>query len=56
MVGSVVVWTRDVDGADVAQIPELRLIAFIVLLIVFIIQLLIQVVLLIVIVRGSNNK
>ena len=47
-VGTVVVWTRKVDGAGVTQTPELKLVAFIVLLIAFIIPIMIQVVWLIV--------
>lgn len=46
--GTIVIWTRDVDGAGVAQTPELKLVAFIVLLIAFIIPLIIQIVWLIV--------
>ncbi|MEK4031262.1 DUF3923 family protein [Pseudobacillus sp. FSL P4-0506] len=46
--GTVVVWTREVDGAGVTQTPELKLVAFIVLLIAFIIPLSIQIVWLVV--------
>lgn len=42
--GSFVIWTREVDGAGVTQTPELRWVAFIVLLIAFIFPLIIQVV------------
>jgi len=54
--GTVIVWTREVDGAGVTQTSELKLIAFIVLLIAFIIPLIIQVVWLIVNLRSSSNK
>lgn len=47
-VGTVVIWTREVDGAGVTQTPELKLVAFIVLLIAFILPIIIQVVWLIV--------
>ncbi|MFS8602402.1 MULTISPECIES: DUF3923 family protein [Priestia] len=43
-VGTVVVWTREVDGAGVTQTPELKLLAFIVLLIAFIFPLILQVI------------
>ncbi|CDO03645.1 hypothetical protein BN988_02163 [Oceanobacillus picturae] len=43
-IGTFVVWTREVDGAGVTQSPELKLVAFIVLLIAFIIPLTIQIV------------
>ncbi|MFV5316718.1 DUF3923 family protein [Priestia megaterium] len=40
--GTVVVWTREVDGAGVTQTPQLKLLAFIVLLIAFIFPLIVQ--------------
>lgn len=43
-IGTFVVWTREVDGAGVTQTPELKLVAFIVLLIASIIPLAIQLV------------
>ncbi|MEI3606311.1 DUF3923 family protein [Pseudogracilibacillus sp. SE30717A] len=43
-IGSAVIWLREVDGAGVTQTPELRLIAFVVLLIAFIFPLIIQVI------------
>lgn len=43
-IGTMIIWIREVDGAGVAQTPELRLVAFIVLLIAFIIPLIIQIV------------
>lgn len=55
-IGTIVVWTREIDGAGVTQTPELKLIAFIVLLVAFIIPLIIQVVWLIVNLRSSRNK
>lgn len=53
--GSVVVWTRKVDGAGVAQTFELKLIAFIVLLAAFIIPIIIQVVWLVVNLKKSKS-
>ncbi|GAB1771907.1 DUF3923 family protein [Priestia sp. TRN 1309] len=44
VVGTAVVWTREVDGAGVTQTLELKLFAFIVLLIVFIFPLILQVI------------
>lgn len=43
-IGTAVIWLREVDGAGVTQTPELRLIAFVVLLIAFIFPLIIQVI------------
>lgn len=54
-IGSYVVWTREVDGAGVPQTPELKLIAFIVLLVAFIIACIIQIVWFFVIFKKSNN-
>ncbi|MDO6849853.1 DUF3923 family protein [Priestia megaterium] len=42
VVGTAVVWTREVDGAGVTQTPQLKLLAFIVLLIAFIFPLIVQ--------------
>ena len=53
--GSFVVWTREVDGAGVTQTPELKLIAFIVLLVAFIIPLVFQIVWLIINLKKSKN-
>lgn len=53
-IGTVVVWTREVDGAGVTQTPELKLLAFIVLLIAFIFPLIIQVIWLIVNFKASK--
>jgi len=56
VVGAFVVWTREVDGAGVNQTPELKLMAFIVLLAAFIIPLIIQIVWLIVnLKKGREN-
>ncbi|GGH83314.1 hypothetical protein JOD43_002999 [Pullulanibacillus pueri] len=55
-VSTIIVWTREVDGAGVTQTPEPKFIAFIVLLVAFIIPLIIQVVWLIVNLRSSSNK
>ena len=52
--GSFVVWTREVDGAGVTQTPELKLVAFIVLLVAFTIPLIIQIVWLIVNLKRSH--
>lgn len=54
--GTVIVWTREVDGAGVTQTPELKLIAFIVLLIAFIIPLIIQVVWLIYLLKKYRER
>ncbi|QWG75263.1 DUF3923 family protein [Bacillus mycoides] len=51
-----IIWLREVDGAGVTQTPELKLVAFIVLLIAFILPLIIQVVWLIVNLRKSRKK
>ncbi|KRE10970.1 MULTISPECIES: DUF3923 family protein [Priestia] len=53
-VGTVVVWTREVDGAGVTQTSALKLLAFIVLLIAFIFPLIIQVIWLIVNFKASK--
>ncbi|MED4114200.1 DUF3923 family protein [Priestia megaterium] len=55
VVGTAVVWTREVDGAGVTQTPELKLFAFIVLLIVFIFPLIIQVIWLIINFKTSKH-
>lgn len=54
--GTVIVWIREVDGAGVTQMPELKLIAFIVLLVAFIIPLIIQGVWLVVNLKNSSRK
>ncbi|AUO13487.1 DUF3923 family protein [Priestia megaterium] len=54
-VGTAVVWTREVDGAGVTQTPELKLLAFIVLLIAFIFPLSIQVIWLIINFKASKH-
>jgi len=51
-----IIWLREVDGAGVTQTPELKLVAFIVLLIVFILPIIIQSIWLIVNLRKSNKK
>lgn len=55
VVGTAVVWTREVDGADVTQTLELKLFAFIVLLIAFIFPLIIQVIWLIINLKTSKH-
>ncbi|BFI99162.1 DUF3923 family protein [Priestia megaterium] len=55
IVGTAVVWTREVDGAGVTQTPELKLFAFIVLLIAFIFPLIIQVIWLIINFKASKD-
>lgn len=55
VVGTAVVWTREVDGAGVTQTPELKLFAFIMLLIVFIFPLIIQVIWLIINFKTSKH-
>ncbi|MED0936100.1 hypothetical protein COE20_19985 [Bacillus cereus] len=51
-----IIWLREVDGAGVTQTPELKSVAFIILLIAFILPIIIQVVWLIVNLRKSRNK
>ncbi|MED0992240.1 DUF3923 family protein [Bacillus nitratireducens] len=51
-----IIWLREVDGAGVTQTPELKSVAFIVLLITFISPIIIQVVWLIVNLRKSRKK
>ncbi|EJS56714.1 DUF3923 domain-containing protein [Bacillus cereus] len=51
-----IIWLREVDGAGVTQTPELKSVAFIVLLITFILPIIIQVVWLIVNLRKSRKK
>lgn len=53
--GTIVVFTREVDGAGVTQIPELKWISFIVLLVAFGIPLIIQIIWLIVNLRKENH-
>jgi len=55
VVGTAVVWTREVDGVGVTQTPELKLFAFIVLLIAFIFPLIIQVIWLIINFKTSKH-
>ncbi|MEK1832907.1 DUF3923 family protein [Priestia megaterium] len=55
VIGTAVVWTREVDGAGVTQTPELKLFAFIVLLIAFIFPLIIQVIWLIINFKTSKH-
>ncbi|WKG29348.1 DUF3923 family protein [Priestia aryabhattai] len=55
VVGTAVVWTREVDGAGVTQTLELKLFAFIVLLIAFIFPLIIQVIWLIINLKTSKH-
>ena len=54
-VGTVVVWTREVDGAGVTQTPQLKLLAFIVLLIALIFPLIVQVIWLIFNFKASKH-
>jgi len=56
VMGTALVWLRNVDGAGVTQTPELKLIAFIVLLIAFIFPFIIQVVWLIVNLKTGSSK
>ena len=55
-IGTAIVWSREVDGAGATQTPELKLVAFIVLLIAFILPIIIQVVWRIVILRKGSIK
>ncbi|AUZ40043.1 DUF3923 family protein [Bacillus sp. MBGLi79] len=56
VMGTALVWLRDVDVAGVTQTLELKLIAFIVLLIAFIFPFIIQVVWLIVNLKTGSSK
>ena len=56
VMGTALVWLRDVDGAGVTQTSELKLIAFIVLLVAFIFPFIIQVVWLIVNLKTGSSK
>ncbi|MGE7883578.1 DUF3923 family protein [Bacillus sp. NPDC094077] len=56
VIWAAIIWLREVDGAGVTQTPELKSVAFIVLLIAFIFPIIIQIVWLIVNLRMSNNK
>ncbi|WP_164219271.1 DUF3923 family protein [Virgibacillus sp. YIM 98842] len=56
VLGSAIIWLREVDGTGAVQTPELRLIAFVILLIGFIIPLIIQVVWLIINLRTDSNR
>lgn len=56
VIGTAIIWIRKVDGAGAVQTPELKLVAFIVLLISFIIPLIIQAVWLIIKWRNSNKN
>ena len=54
VIGTAIVWFREVDGAGAIQTPELKLVAFIVLLIAFLIPVIIQVVWLLVLSRKGR--
>ncbi|WP_453989866.1 DUF3923 family protein [Bacillus nitroreducens] len=56
VIGTAFVWLREVDGTGAVQTPELKFIAFIVLLIAFIIPASIQGVWLMVNLKMSRNK
>ncbi len=54
VLGTIMVWTRKVDGAGAIQTPEIKLLSFIVLVLAFVIPLVIQIVWLVVNVRTSK--
>ncbi|MFA1819732.1 DUF3923 family protein [Virgibacillus oceani] len=54
-IGSAIIWLREVDGAGVVQTPELKLVAFIVLLIASILPIIIQIVWMIFNLKISSN-
>lgn len=56
LIGTAIVWLREVDGAGATQTLELKLLSFIVLLIAFILPIIIQVVWGIVMLRKGSNK
>lgn len=56
LIGSIFVWIREVDGTGAVQTPELKMLAFIVLLMAFIIPVGIQVVWLIINVFTTRKK
>ncbi len=55
-IGTAFIWLRKIDGAGVIQTPELKLVAFLVLLIAFVIPLIIQIAWLIINLVVGNNK
>ncbi|QKY70595.1 DUF3923 family protein [Lentibacillus sp. CBA3610] len=56
VVGTVFVWTREVDGSGAVQTPETKLLSFIVLLFAFLFPAIIQVIWLIINLVINNNK
>lgn len=54
-VGTIFIFIREVDGAGAVQTPELKLVAFIVLLAAFIIPLIIQIVWLIINLKNNGK-
>lgn len=54
--GAAFIWLREVDGAGAVQTPELRLVAFLVLIIAFIIPVAIQAVWLIINLKIKSNR
>ncbi|QKY69394.1 DUF3923 family protein [Lentibacillus sp. CBA3610] len=56
VVGTVFVWSREVDGSGAVQTPETKLLSFLVLLLAFLIPAIIQVIWLIINLVINNNK
>lgn len=56
VVGTVFVWSREIDGSGAVQTPETKMLSFIVLLFAFLIPAIIQVIWLIINLVINNNK
>ncbi|TRM11413.1 DUF3923 family protein [Lentibacillus cibarius] len=56
VVGTVFVWSREVDGSGAVQTPETRLLSFLVLLLAFLIPAIIQAIWLVINLVINNNK
>lgn len=56
VVGTVFVWSREVDGSGAVQTPETKLLSFLVLLLAFLIPAIIQAIWLIINLVINNNK
>ncbi|QKY71272.1 DUF3923 family protein [Lentibacillus sp. CBA3610] len=56
VVGTVFVWSREVDGSGAVQTPETKLLSFLVLLLAFLIPAIIQAIWLVINLVINNNK
>lgn len=56
VVGTVFVWSREIDGSGAVQTPETKMLSFIVLLFAFLIPAIIQVIWLVINLVINNNK